>query len=197
MKLERPFRKLAIALLIGCALIGASLLVPFKIYLTSDRAYSGVLVELIDKEGKAIDSFIVDNQLQLDSFYLVKLLVDGVSLHLVHPLLKAQNIELNWGHFYSKNLNVTLVCWCADKSYPKQEDLVAVFAHFADIKSQYIPKVPQMIRRESVAEHSKALYMLVAVASDRVGEGRKLNKRNVRERKNIMAEVIDMIYIDP
>ena len=180
--------------LVLAVVLGFYLLMPLKINLRAEQEVIGGLVEVRDGNNRTIESRVIDKMMQIKRFDLLKLILESGTFNVFHPLYKHLERKLGWELFIVNSLELKLNCWCADKTYPAQQDLTKVYAHFNEIKNHYIANVKLAKRRQAVAGQSKALYMLIAVASDRVGEGRKLHKREVRQKKSEMTEAIRLLY---
>ncbi|KZN28452.1 hypothetical protein N480_10180 [Pseudoalteromonas luteoviolacea S2607] len=176
--------------------IGFALLRPVTFKLTSSQDYQGYLVQVVDKGGNTIESYVVDSTLELKSHRVLRWMIEGTTLNVVHPLVRAKTIVLTPSILLKGMNNLNLSCWCADKTYPVQQDLLVVYAHFATLKTDYIPIVDVAIRTKSVEGHSKALYMMTAVASAREGNARRLSKVEARKMRAEIGEIIAQLYIN-
>lgn len=176
--------------------IGYYLLLPIQLNLSSDADYNNYLVQVIDKNAKVLESNTIDKNFTLDAIKFLKYTLDGSTIRVIHPLLKKQMYAIGISDIFNKEIAINLTCWCADEAYPKQQDLTLIYSHFEDIKTHYIEKVDVQNRRVSVEGMSKQLYLLIAIASDRVGSARRLRKEKVRSMKQEMGEILGDLYVD-
>lgn len=176
--------------------IGYYLLLPIQLELSSDGDYNNFLVQVIDKNAEVLESNTIDKNFSLDAIKYLKYSLDGSTLRVIHPLLKKQVYAIEISDVFNKEITINLTCWCADKAYPEQQDLTLIYSHFEDIKKHYIENVDVRSRRLSVQGMSRSLYLLIAIASDRIGLARTLHKDRIRLMKQRMGEIIGDLYIN-
>lgn len=191
-----PLNKFFIVTLLLCVLVSYSLLLPVRIVVNPDGKLRGNLVQILDNKLSVTDSFVLDNQLEFNAIDYLGYLLTGQIIRYLHPLNKESLHQLEWVSLFSKRLKLEVECWCAEKTYPKQVDITLVTKHFESLESVYIPNVSVDNRRLAISGNSRAMYFLVAISSGRVGEGKKLTKYQVKEKKGYMSNVINNIYVE-
>jgi hypothetical protein len=169
---------------------------PIKIFLISKNTENGYLIQVIDKKNIITQSITTDNTVTIDTINYLRILADGGVLQIIHPIEKKEIYTPKFLDFITHKIDIQLSCWCADETYPEEQDLSLVYLHFVDLKEHYIKNVDVVSRRKAIEGRSRALYSLVAVASSSVNESRKLHKSQVSQMKKEMGKIIGDLYVD-
>lgn len=189
-------RKIYLFFIFLLSFLGVIIYYPIKIVLFSKNTENGYLIQVTDNKKIVIESMTTDNTLTINTISYLSILVNGGALQIIHPIEKKEIYKPRFLDVITHKVEIQLSCWCADETYPEEQDISLVYLHFVDLKEQYIQEVDVVSRRKAIEGKSRALYSLVAVASSRIGESRKLHKNQVRQMKKDMGEIIGDLYVD-